>query len=155
MSSAKRRGQARGNAPEGSGNRGRGGRSPNPARGRVAPFDGPASRGSASGAGSQSQSQFSGPPASSGRGSQAGSQAPSQPASQPAAQVALIGRDPAREGPAPRATDGIKNVDMPASFYNIDGQVSSHPILAQVFVHIVSNVQACVTAHRLCLHLPN
>lgn len=124
MSSAKRRGQARGNAPGDSGNRPS--RGPNPARGRVAPFDGPASRGSGSGAGSQSQA--SGPPAGSRRPSDAGSRAPSQPATQPpsqsVAQTPLIGRDPAREGPAPRATDGIKNVDMPASFYNIDDMVS-------------------------------
>lgn len=141
MSSAKRRGQARGNAPEGSGNQGRGSRGPNPARGRVAPFDGPASRGSGSGAGSQSQSQVSGPPATSRRSSNAGSQAPSQsasqPASQPVAQTAPMARDPAREGPAPRATDGIRNVDMPASFYNIDGQVSSHPFLTQILDNVL------------------
>lgn len=126
MSSAKRRGQARGNAPGGSANRGRGGRGPNPARGRVAPFDGPASRGSGSAAGSQSQASApAAAAASSRRSSSAGSQSGSQPPSQAAAQAAPMARDPAREGPAPRTTDGIKNVDMPASFYNIDGQVSS------------------------------
>lgn len=137
MSSAKRRGQARGNAPQGSADRGRGSRGPNPARGRVAPFDGPASRGSGSGAGSQSQ--VSGPPAASRRTSDVGSQAASQSAAQSTAQAAPMARDPAREGPAPRATDGIKNVDMPASFYNIDGQVSLHPLLASFFEQLLSS----------------
>ena len=129
MSSAKRRGQARGQVPEAGGGAGRRGRGSNPARGRVAPFDGPASRGSGSAAGTQSQ--VAGSATGSRRDSDAGSQAPAQPASvagsQSAAQVAPIARDPAREGPPPRATDSIKNIDMPASFYNIDGLVSSQP----------------------------
>lgn len=151
MSSAKRRGQARGNAPDGAGRPSRG---PNPARGRVTPFDGPASRGSGSGAGSQSQA--SGPPGASRRPSDAGSRAPSQPASQPAsAQTPLIGRDPAREGPAARATDNIKNVDMPASFYNIDGMVSRpytpsqslsiHPLFyAQLLSSCILFISSCL-----------
>lgn len=121
MSSARRRGQARGQDPTNQPRRG-----PNPARGRVAPFDGPASRGSASGAGSQSQ--VSGPAPSSRRGSnagsQAGSQAPSAAPSQPAART--TGLDPAREGPVARVTDVIRFVDMPASFYNINHEVSLH-----------------------------
>ncbi|KAK5089548.1 Protein argonaute [Exophiala xenobiotica] len=122
MSSAKRRGQARGQDPEVGGSAAR--RGPNPARGRVAPFDGPASRGSGSAAGTQSQ--VAGSATGSRRGSNAGTQAPSQPdsaagsQSQSAAQVASIARDPAREGPAARATDSARNVDLPASFYNID-----------------------------------
>ncbi|KAK5953946.1 Protein argonaute [Knufia fluminis] len=123
MSSSKRRGQARGQAPEVGGSQAR--RGPNPARGRVAPFDGPASRGTGSAAGTQSQ--VTGSAGGSRRGSNAGTQVPSQTGSatggQSAAQVVPIARDPAREGPAPRATDAIKNVDMPASFYNIDGLV--------------------------------
>ncbi|KAK5099191.1 Protein argonaute [Lithohypha guttulata] len=122
MSSARRRGQARGQAPEANDPARRG---MNPARGRVAPFDGPASRGSASGAGAQSQ--ISGPAPGSRRGSNAGSQAGSQGGSQaPSAPVssrpamATAGLDPAREGPPARATDAIRFVDMPASFYNID-----------------------------------
>ena len=126
MSSAKRRGQARGQATEGNNPARRG---PNPARGRVAPFDGPASRGSGSGAGAQSQT--SAPTATSRRSSNAGSQAPSQAgsqapsaaASQPAGREPILrAGDPAREGPAPQRTDVIKNVDMPASFYNINEQ---------------------------------
>ena len=126
MSSAKRRGQARGQAPDVGGSAPR--RGPNPARGRVAPFDGPASRGSGSAAGTQSQ--VTGSAAGSRRGSNAGTQAPSQAGSvagsqsQAAAQVAPIARDPAREGPVPRTTDSLRNVDMPASFYNIDNLVS-------------------------------
>lgn len=126
MSSAKRRGQARGQAPDVGGSAPR--RGPNPARGRVAPFDGPASRGSGSAAGTQSQ--VTGSAAGSRRGSNAGTQAPSQAGSvagsqsQAAAQVAPIARDPAREGPVPRTTDPLRNVDMPASFYNIDNLVS-------------------------------
>lgn len=130
MSSAKRRGQARGqDTPGGNASGRRGGRDRgNTPRGRAAPvtpFDGPASRGSGSGAGTQSQ--ISGPAGGSRRGSTARSQtgAPSTTASQPAAQASgPPPRDPAREGPAPRRTDVIKNVDMPASFYNIDGLVS-------------------------------
>lgn len=153
MSSSKRRGQARGDAPQGFGNRGAGGRVANPARGRVAPFDGPASRDSGSGAGSQSQSQVSGPPAVSRSASAAGSQAPSHSAPQSIAQAAPIARDPAREGPAPRATDGIKNVDMPASFYNIDGQVSPQSSLTQVFRHLIFPTQACVVTCRSCFQI--
>ena len=125
MSSAKRRGQARGQPPEIGGSAAR--RGPNPARGRVAPFDGPASRGSGSAAGTQSQVSATG--SGSRRGSNAGTQVLSQAGSaagsvagsQSAAPIAPIARDPAREGPAPRATDAIKNVDVPASFYAIDG----------------------------------
>lgn len=109
-SNARNRANRRGNAP---------------ARGRVAPFDGPASRGSGSAAGTQSQ--MSGPASTSRRssnaGSVAGSQAPAAPTQSQAPTPAA--RDPAREGPALRATDVIKNVDMPASFYNIDAQVST------------------------------
>lgn len=114
MSSARRRGRARGNAGDENQQR----RGSNPARGRVAPFDGPASRGSGSAAGSQSRA--SGPP------SQAGTHPPSHAGTQVAQETARVpARDPAREGPAPRATDALKNIDMPASFYNIDGLVSS------------------------------
>lgn len=123
--SARRRGQARGNAADTSDPQAR--RGPNPARGRVAPFDGPASRGSGSGGGSQSRT--SAPPTSNPRsrqGSDAGqSQGNTQAGLQPAAEVApQAPRDPALEAPRARATDSIKNIDMPASFYNIDGLVS-------------------------------
>lgn len=83
---------------------------PNPStRGRVAPFDGPASRGSNSAAGSQGRSRTN---------SNAGQTA--QPAT-------AITRDPAREGTGPLLTDSIRNVDMPASFYAINGVVSHDP----------------------------
>lgn len=114
------RAQGRGNQP----NRGQ------PSRGRAIPqLDGPASRGGASrgsgtGSAAGTQSQISGPPPS-----QSPSAAPSQ------SQAAIpMARDPAREGARPRATDVIKNVDMPASFYNIDNQVSHFTrIQSQVF----------------------
>ena len=102
-------------------------------------FDGPASRGSASGTGASGPRRGSNPPSvGSGtqppeggfapQGGQAGSRrssvsgAASQPASQVAAQVIPRG-DPARDRPD-RATDALKNVDLPASFFNIDNLVS-------------------------------
>ncbi len=102
-------------------------------------FDGPASRGSATqsgpaasgrGAGSTAPSAASGggspaapaggfepqaPTASSRRSSQSGGPAPAQA-------VPQLG-DPARDRPA-RYTDGMRNVDLPPSFYNIDQLVS-------------------------------
>lgn len=129
--SARRRGQARGNAggnaPDGSNQQGR--RGPNPNRGRVAPFDGPASRGSGSGGGAQSLTsgpQSSRPPSQPGSNAgQSQTSAQPQPAAQPAQQVAApVARDPALEISIVRATDSIRNVDMPASFYNIDNLVS-------------------------------
>ena len=105
-------------------------------------FDGPASRGSASGTGTSGARRPSNPPSvGSGRGTpqppeggfapQAGqpgsrrssvSGAASQPASQAAAQPIQRG-DPARDRPD-RTTDALKNVDLPASFFNIDNLVS-------------------------------
>ena len=106
-------------------------------------FDGPASRGSASqsgpgtagrGAGSNAPSAASGagspsvpaggfegqlPTASSRRSSQSGGP-PSQP------QAAVPQGDPARDRQA-RYTDQMMNVDLPASFYNIDQLVSHFP----------------------------
>ncbi len=100
-------------------------------------FDGPASRGSASGTGTSGARRPSNPP-SVGSGTPEGGVAPqagqagsrrssvlgaaSQPAPQAAAQVTPRG-DPARERPD-RATDALKNVDLPASFFNIDNLVS-------------------------------
>ncbi len=92
-------------------------------------YDGPASRGSASNVGSGHggspsvpQGAFApqAPSAGSRRSSQSGV-APPQP-SQPAAPRG----DPARES-QPRYTDQLRNVDLPASFYNIDQLVSQFP----------------------------
>ena len=108
-------------------------------------FDGPASRGSASGPpGSQSQR----------RGSNAPSNAPSAPGSAPQSQptsphlsqgqfgnlpssqpgsragAPLTAQEPPRGDPArdpanrPKFTDSLKNVDLPPSFYNINHEVS-------------------------------
>lgn len=157
--SARRRGQARGNAPDTSNPQAR--RGPNPARGRVAPFDGPASRGSGSGGGAQSRTPAPpAPPAQpssnppSRPGSDAGqSQSSAQAASQPTQQVAPpIARDPALDRPVARATDSIKNIDMPASFYNIDGLVSyilvplsciKNPLHRNLLQEVFLPVRAC------------
>lgn len=142
--SARRRGQARGRGggdadgegTEDSSRRGRGGRGRNRggrgARGAVTPFDGPASRGTGSvpgsqGPGSNAPSSVTGPPQG-GFGSQgdpAGSRrssvsrTPSQPPQQ--AQAAPPAGDPARENPVDTsAFRDMKNIDFPASFYNLD-----------------------------------
>lgn len=146
MSSAKRRGQARGQAPADA--RGGGRRRGNPARGRVAPFDGPASRGSQSGAGTQPQ--ISHPAPSSQPPSDAGPQDPTQGSaagSQPAAPGAAAPRDPARDPVnIPRATDAIRNVDMPGSFYNIDGLVCSK------YFFPIQHPRITDLPHVSCLH---
>ena len=134
--------------------RGRAGQPPDTSSGRGVPsgpaappgaFDGPASRGSASG-----------PPGSTGRGGsnvpsvasvpQSGGESPQPPqgaftptpgvqgggrvasaAGAPQAAQAPRG-DPAREvGSAPRYTDQLRNIDLPASFYNFDNIVSFYP----------------------------
>lgn len=107
-------------------------------------FDGPASRGTASGAGSQGRRASNAPSVGSGRGSpnplQGGfapqsSQAPSQASAQ--SQVStqpqtppMLQGDPARENP-PRYTDSLRNIDLPASFYEIDKLVSASSCLKQ------------------------
>ena len=122
-------------------------------------FDGPASRGSASqsgpatgrGAGSTAPSAASGagspgvpaggseappPTASSRRSSQSGGPPPSQ------AQLAAPQGDPARDRPA-RYTDSMRNLDLPASFYNIDQLVSHSPsILCPAPFHCFSHCHA-------------
>ena len=107
-------------------------------------FDGPASRGSASGPGSTGRGRGqSNPPSTAGsapgsqptspRITQTGSanlatpQAGSQPGSRAGAPPAYEapGRgDPAREDPLPRYTDSMKNIDLPPSFYNVNREVS-------------------------------
>ena len=108
-------------------------------------FDGPASRGSASAPGSagrhpsnapsvtsQPQSPGGSPrPAQGGFTSTSASRGGSRPASivgtpsgpQPGIQQQMRG-DPARDF-RPRYTDSLRNVDLPASFYNIDHLVSA------------------------------
>jgi hypothetical protein len=96
-------------------------------------FDGPASRGSASGTsqsgprrGSNPRSVGSGTPQASETGTQQPPQSPSRRSGvsggPPAPQPAIQG-DPARDRPS-RATDALKNVDLPASFFNVDNLVS-------------------------------
>jgi len=107
---------------------------------RLAPsgFDGPASRGSASGTGSQGRRPSNAPSVGSGRGSpntsQGGAAAPQAPSqtsvpsqlpSQAQTGAALQG-DPARDV-QPRYTDSLRNIDLPASFYEIDKLVSLKP----------------------------
>jgi len=102
---------------------------------RLAPpgaFDGPASRGTASGTGGSQRGSTRGSP----NPPQGGfaPQAPSAPSrassvSAPQSQVAVAPRpvvtgDPARERPD-RVTDAVRNVDLPASGYNIDNMVSA------------------------------
>lgn len=104
-------------------------------------FDGPASRGSASGPGSTGRGRGQSNPTStadstpgsqptSPRISQTGiapPQAESQPGSRtgapPPASQAPIRGDPAREVQA-LYTDSMKNIDLPPSFYNVNREVS-------------------------------
>ncbi|KAJ9500329.1 Protein argonaute [Exophiala xenobiotica] len=98
-------------------------------------YDGPASRGSASNVGSGHgvsptvpQGGFA-PQAPSAGGSRRSSQsggAPPQPG-----QLAPPQGDPAREN-RPRYTDQLRNVDLPASFYNIDQLRTSVPYFRNV-----------------------
>jgi hypothetical protein len=106
-------------------------------------FDGPASRGSASGpgstgrgrgqsnapstAGSAPSSEPTSPPvAQAGFANVAAPQAGSQPGSRagapPASQAPTRG-DPARES-QPLYTDSMRNIDLPPSFYNVNREVS-------------------------------
>jgi hypothetical protein len=106
-------------------------------------FDGPASRGSASGPGSTGRGRGQSNPAStadSAPGSQptsprisqtgignvappqAESQAGSRAGAPPASQAPIRG-DPAREVQA-LYTDSMKNIDLPPSFYNVNREVS-------------------------------
>jgi hypothetical protein len=94
-------------------------------------FDGPASRGSASGAGSGVSSQGrrpSNPPSvDSGARSPTQSQGAFQPSTVP--QQQQVRGDPARDQQnVPKLTDALKNLDLPASFYNIDQSVRFAPI---------------------------
>lgn len=119
-------------------------------------FDGPASRGSASGpAGSQSrrgsnvpsvgsapQSQPTSPrpgqgPSQSNIAGVVGSQPPSRAGVQPAPTAPMQG-DPARDGPAPKYTDQMRNIDLPPSFYNYDKEVSApHVFTPRLSLHHV------------------
>ena len=104
-------------------------------------FDGPASRGSASGTGTSQGRRTSNPPSvTSGpaqppaggfapQGGQAGSRRSSVSGGQsmPGQPIPVVRGDPARDPQnAPRYTDKLKNIDLPASFFNID-QLVSHP----------------------------
>jgi hypothetical protein len=125
--------------------RGRGGNPPTQSdtsstrRGGLVPasYDGPASRGGgSSNPGSGGQRPSNPPSAGSAVGSAAGSPPPSPrlahagsfapispPASSAGAPPTLLtdpARDPAREA---RLTDSLRNVDLPASFYNMDNLV--------------------------------
>lgn len=109
-------------------------------------FDGPASRGSASGAGSGGGSQGrrpSNPPSvGSGALSPTQSQATFQPSTVP--QQQQVKGDPARDQQnAPKLTDALKNLDLPASFYNIDQSVRFAPFQRM----------AAFTAKLIHLHL--
>lgn len=92
-------------------------------------FDGPASRGSASasasGVGSQGRRPSNPPSVGSGGRSPTQSQGSFQPPS--TVQQQRITGDPARDqDKQPKLTDALKNLDLPASFYNIDQTVRLH-----------------------------
>lgn len=92
-------------------------------------FDGPASRGSASGAGSQGRRPSN--PGSVGGGPRSPSL--SQASFQPPATVQQprVTGDPAKDqNDKPKLTDALKNLDLPASFYNIDRSVRFTPLIA-------------------------
>lgn len=127
---ARRRGQARGQRGDGSENsfRGRGNRG---SRGGIPPFDGPASRGTGTASGPQSGRGSNAPSSvAPSQGEPLGSrhssvsQPPSQQPQQSQPSGATAGLDPARDRPESKFDD-MKNIDFPASFYNMD--VSSQP----------------------------
>ncbi|KAJ4516711.1 Protein argonaute [Exophiala dermatitidis] len=117
-------------------------------------FDGPASRGTGSGIGSQSRGPSNpsvGPPHGSGsapQGSQAGSRRSSQSGGPPAQtagpSVPVTQGDPARDEPS-RYTDALRNVDLPASFYNIDQLFKKRP----AFNNSGKPVQLAVNAYTV------
>jgi hypothetical protein len=85
-------------------------------------FDGPASRGSASGAASQGRRPSNPPSAGSGARSPTTSQGSFQPPA--TVQQPRVTGDPAKDqDKKPKLTDALKNLDLPASFYNIDQTV--------------------------------
>lgn len=113
-------------------------------------FDGPASRGSASGAGSGAGSQGrrpSNPPSvGSGGRSPTQSQGSFQPSNVP--QQQQVRGDPARDQrEIPKLTDALKNLDLPASFYNVDERVRFTPV-----PHIV--VVKCLLLHLHHMMMP-
>ena len=90
-------------------------------------FDGPASRGSASASGVGSQGRRPSNPPSVGSGGRSPTQ--SQGSFQPPATVQQqrVTGDLARDlDKQPKLTDALKNLDLPASFYNIDQTVRLH-----------------------------
>lgn len=92
-------------------------------------FDGPASRGSASGAGSPG-GRPSNPPSVGSALSPTQSQGSFQTSTVP--QQQQVKGDPAKDPEKKsKRTDALKNLDLPASFYNINGevrpQISLHP----------------------------
>ena len=90
-------------------------------------FDGPASRGSASGAGSRgagSQGRRPSNPPSVGSGARSPAQSQSSFQTLQVPQQQRVTGDPARDqGSQPKLTDALRNLDLPASFYNIDQSV--------------------------------
>jgi hypothetical protein len=88
-------------------------------------FDGPASRGSGSATSGRVASTGSG------RGTSPGAQTPVQ-SNDGARQSSTSGTQAPRHDPAldpsriPRATDAVRNVDLPASFFNVNRTVSTN-----------------------------
>ena len=135
---ARRRGRGRANVQQGDGSTETSASQPRRGTARQVPaggFDGPASRGSASGTGTSGRRDSNPPSMTSGQGTPQGGFAPqgSQPGSrrssisggqtQPAAAPRRL--DPALDPErVPRTTDALKNVDLPASFYEVDNLVS-------------------------------
>ena len=137
-------------------------------------FDGPASRGSGSQSGPAAPGRGSAPsaPPTGGPGSPGlqppASEAPAPSTSSrrssqsggappPQAQLAAPRGDPARER-ADRYTDGLKNVDLPASFFNIDQLVSqlssiSNSAPFQSVTHPPKS-SSCQSARHCPSHLP-
>jgi len=130
-------------------------------------FDGPASRGGgSSNTGSAGPAASTAPSATSGGASQPGSQpvsptltqtgsfaTASAPASSVQAPTPLMtdpARDPARQA---RLTDSLRNVDLPASFYNLDNLVCCALELLALSSHTILGLDfACL--HRELLGFP-
>lgn len=152
---ARRRGQARGQRGDGSDDfprRGRGGRGGR--GGGIPPFDGPASRGTGSVSGPQGGRGSNAPSSvTPSQGEAAGSrrssvsQPPPQPQQPASASGATAGLDPARDRPDSKFDD-MRNIDFPASFYNMDVSSLFFPLPDPCPLRRTSSV----LIHRLSCH---
>ena len=140
-----------------------------PASQRLQPgrFDGPASRSNTSGVGSAGRQPSTAPsatgsvqgsvqpsPAASPRPQQSGANSPAR--SQPQTMVGIpqpMRGDPAREV-QPRYTDQLKNIDLPAIFYNVDNLVSTKKVVCWCALATTIHILAILNSSLVFALLP-